>query len=64
LAASLAMIFNGAAILALLLLFIGLLKPCWVLWWADTQYRLKAIILYGGLAAFFYLISRVIEGSF
>jgi len=61
LAASLALIFNGAAILALLLIFIGLLNPCWALWWADTQYRLKAIILYGGLAAIFYLISRVIE---
>ena len=33
--------------LNLLLLIIGLFKPWIVLWWEDTQYRLKVIMLYG-----------------
>jgi hypothetical protein len=57
---TLAMFFKGAAIMSLLFLFFGLIKPWWLLWWEDTQNRLKVIKLYGGIAAVSYLLSKAI----
>jgi hypothetical protein len=58
--ASLAMFFKGAAIMALIFLLLGLIKPWWLLWWEDTQNRLKVIKLYGSIAAVSYLLSKAI----
>jgi hypothetical protein len=58
--ASLAMFFKGAAIMALIFLLLGLIKPWWLLWWEDTQNRLKVIKLYGSIAAVSYLLSEAI----
>jgi hypothetical protein len=57
---SLALFFKGAAIMSLLFLLLGLVKPWWLLWWEDTQNRLKVIKLYGGIALVSYVLSKAI----
>jgi hypothetical protein len=42
------------------LLVLGLFKPWVVLWWEDTQYRMKVIIVYGTLCAASGLIYGVL----
>jgi hypothetical protein len=54
------MFFKGATIMSLSFLLIGLIKPWWLLWWEDTQNRLKVIKLYGGIAVVSYLLSKAI----
>ncbi|MBY0435346.1 MAG: hypothetical protein K2U26_14660 [Cyclobacteriaceae bacterium] len=36
-----------------LFLIIGLIKPWAMLWWEDTQNRMKVIMVYGSLAVVF-----------
>jgi hypothetical protein len=59
--ATLALFFNGATLMALAFLFLGLIKPWWLLWWMDTQNRLKVIKVYGGIALGSYIIARILE---
>jgi hypothetical protein len=54
------MFFKGAAIMSLFFLLIGLIKPWWLLWWEDTQNRLKVIKLYGSIALVSFLLSKII----
>jgi hypothetical protein len=54
------MFFKGAAIMSLSFLLVGLIKPWWLLWWEDTQNRLKVIKLYGSIAMVSYLLSKAI----
>ncbi len=47
--------------LNLILLIIGLFKPWIVLWWENTQYRLKVIKLYGMIILSVYLLKMVLN---
>jgi len=58
---TLALFFKGAAMMAMAFMFLGLIKPWWLLWWEDTQNRLKVIKLYGGIAVVSILISRLLS---
>jgi len=45
--------------MAVVFLCLGLIKPWWLLWWEDSQNRLKVIKLYGSIALVSYIISNV-----
>jgi len=55
------MFFKWGAYMSLSFLLIGLVKPWWLLWWEDTQNRLKVIKLYGSIAVVSYLIGMAIS---
>ena len=57
---SLALGLRILSILLFSLLLIGLFKPWVVLWWEDTQYRLKVIKIYGIAALMTWLGSELI----
>lgn len=42
-------------------LVIGLWKPWIMLWWEDTQNRLKVIKVYGTLAVIFYIAYGILS---
>ncbi len=48
---SIRLIFLLLAWASAFLLALGLFKPWVVLWWEDTQHRMKVIKVYGGLCA-------------
>jgi len=47
----------------LISLIIGLFKPWLLLWWEDVQNRKKIILVYGTLAAVFY-VAYLVMGIF
>jgi len=44
-----------------LFLLIGLYKPWAVLWWEDTQNRMKVIQVYGTLTLIFFIAYYVLQ---
>jgi len=50
-------------LMSTLLLVVGLYKPWWVLWWEDTQNRLKVIKVYG-LGGVLFLALYYLVGLF
>lgn len=49
------------ALTSLLFMFIGLVKPWAMLWWEDTQTRLKVIKVYGALTVIFFLLYWILR---
>lgn len=49
------MLLYYLSITSLVFLAIGLWKPWIMLWWEDTQNRIKVIKIYGTLAIIFYV---------
>lgn len=54
------MIFYGLFMLSILLLFVGLIKPKWVLWWEkkELRNRKKVIVSYIIIGAVLYGLSN------
>ena len=53
--------FKILSAFSFLLMVIGLYKPWVVLWWEDTQHRLKAIRLYGSISLGALVVGKILD---